>query len=171
MNIVDPSSIPSSACRGRRGSFVSSAVAQRQPERVLDSFSQVARRLRAAAAQSYARFEVGSTQAKFLRQLAQDAPLSQAELARRTVTDPTLTGRVLETLIERGWVQRRRSRDDRRKYLLELSKSGQRARAQVETARRKVARRMQRALDQRDLSDFERIAHKLLAAFPAPSDD
>jgi DNA-binding MarR family transcriptional regulator len=135
---------------------------------VLDSFSQVARRLRAAAAQSYAAFEVGSTQAKFLRQLGQDAPLSQAELARKTVTDPTLTGRVLSTLIERGWVERKRSRDDRRKYLLELSPAGQHARSRVETARRKVARRMQATLDARDVRDFERIAQKLLAAFPLP---
>lgn len=139
-----------------------------EPERVLDSFSQISRRLRAAAAHSYASFEVGSTQAKFLRQLGQDAPLSQAELARKTVTDEALTGRVLKSLIDRGLVQRKRSRDDRRKYLLELSAAGQSARARVESARRALARRMHSTLDQRDLSDFERIAAKLLAAFPAP---
>ncbi len=104
MNIVDPSSIPSSRPRlralVRRDSL--SGVARPEPQRVLDSFSQVARRLRAAAAQSYASFEVGSTQAKFLRQLGEDAPLSQAELARKTVAEPTLTGRVLQPLIERG---------------------------------------------------------------------
>jgi DNA-binding MarR family transcriptional regulator len=138
---------------------------------VLDSFSQVARRLRAAAAHSYASFEVGSTQAKFLRELGQGVPLTQAELARQTVTDEALTGRVLQTLIERGWVLRTRSRDDRRKYSIALSAAGERARAQVEAARRKLARRMQTVLDARDLQDFERIAGKLLAAFPAPDDD
>jgi DNA-binding MarR family transcriptional regulator len=173
MNIVDVST-SSSSRRGLRGSssWISlCGVARRESQQVLDTFSQVARRLRAAAAQRYASFEVGSTQARFLRQLGQDAPLSQAELARKTVTDPTLTGRVLQTLIERGWVERRRSSDDRRKYLLELSASGRRARARVEAAREQLARRMQATLDQRDLKDFERIAAKLLSAFPAPNDD
>jgi DNA-binding MarR family transcriptional regulator len=172
-NIVDPSSISSSRgpVAGRRDQHYPEAMARPEPQRMLDSFSRVARRLRAAAARSYATFEVGSTQAKFLRELGQAAPLTQAELARKTVTDEALTGRVLQTLIERGWVQRKRSRDDRRKYLLELSAAGERARARVDSARRKLSRRMQATLDQRDLNDFERIAGKLLAAFPAPDDD
>lgn len=149
-------------------------MARRQPDQVLDSFGALARCLRAAAARSYESFEVGSAQAKFLRQLGKDAPLSQAELARKTVTDPTLTGRVLKSLVERGWVRRKRSRDDRRKYLLELSAAGERARQRVEAAREQLARRVEATLDRRDVSDFQRIAGKLLAEFqpaaPGPGD-
>jgi hypothetical protein len=46
--------------------------------------------------------------------------ISQADLARATDTDPRLTGRALETLLLRGWVRRKRSKEDRREYILEL---------------------------------------------------
>ncbi len=120
--------------------------------------------MRSVAAQAYADFEVGSTQAKFLRYIGQKSGISQAELARATVTDPTLTGRVLDTLVERGWVERKRSDEDRRQYVLELTASGQRARKRVDEARRRVAERMVAALEDRDLADFERIAKRLLSA-------
>jgi len=131
----------------------------------MDRFSAVARCLRSAAAQTYGTFEVGSTQAKFLRQIARTSGISQAELARATATDPTLTGRALETLIERGWVRRKRSQQDRRQYVLELSAAGQRTRARVEKARSGIAQRAVAALDARDLAAFDRIAEKLLDAF------
>lgn len=131
----------------------------------MDRFSAVARCLRSAAAQTYGTFEVGSTQAKFLRQIARTSGISQAELARATATDPTLTGRALETLVQRGWVRRKRSQQDRRQYVLELSASGKRTRAKVEKARAGIAQRAVAALDTRDLEAFERIAEKLLATF------
>ena len=82
---------------------------------------------------------MGSTQARFLRHIGDHSRSSQADLARATASDPTLTGRVLQSLIARGWVVRRRSDEDRRQYLLELSASGRRARARVEAARMRRA--------------------------------
>jgi DNA-binding MarR family transcriptional regulator len=142
-------------------------VARREPDEFLDAFSALARAIRGAAAQSYASFEVGSTQAKFLRQIGKTRGISQAELARATVTDPTLTGRVLETLVERGWVRRKRSSEDRRQYVLELSAAGARMRKRVEGARAHIAARMVTKLDARDWDDFERIAARLHAALTA----
>ena len=124
--------------------------------------------MRSVAAQAYADFEVGSTQAKFLRHIGRNSRISQAELARATVTDPTLTGRILDTLVERGWVERTRSDVDRRQYVLELTASGQRARKRVDEARREVAERMVAALEDRDIADFERIAKRLLAVLEGP---
>ena len=137
-------------------------MAKREAEHFLDRFGALARAVRLAAAQTYATFDVGSTQARFLRYLQQHPGSSQAELARATVTDPTLTGRVLESLVERGWVKRERSKDDRRQYVLELSAAGRRACARVDGARAEIAERMVTALEERDLRDFERIAGKLL---------
>ena len=142
-----------------------------EPDEVLDRFSALARSLRAAAAQTYATFEVGSTQARFLRYIDRHSQISQADLARATDSDPTLTGRVLETLIERGWVRRERSEEDRRQYLLELSAAGKRASKRVTEARRQVARRMVAVLDDHDLEDFERITRKIRAAFEGPADE
>lgn len=108
---------------------------------------------------------MGVTQAKILRHIRRDSRLSQADLARALETDPALIGRGLETLIERGWVRRKRSEEDRRQYILELTASGQRACKRVEEARRGVAERVAAALDERDEEDFQRIAKKILAAF------
>jgi hypothetical protein len=79
--------------------------------------------------------------------------------------------RALETLVERGWVRRKRSEVDRRQYVLELTASGQRLRERVEGARAGIIERLANALDDRDVADFDRIAMKILAAFEAPSAD
>ena len=75
-------------------------------------------------------------------------------------------------MIERGWVRRKRSQEDRREYILELTASGQRMRARVEGARQGIIDRIAMVLDERDVEDFDRIAKKILAAFegPAPPD-
>jgi DNA-binding MarR family transcriptional regulator len=130
-----------------------------------ESFGAVTRCLRSVAAQAYATFEVGSAQAKFLRHIGRHSRISQADLARATATAPTLTGRALETLVERGWVRRKRSEEDRREYVLELTPSGQRARERVEEARAGIIDRIAKALDERDVEDFDRIAKKILAEF------
>ncbi|HTB75497.1 MAG TPA: MarR family transcriptional regulator [Polyangiaceae bacterium] len=137
-----------------------------------ERFTAVSRRLRGVAAQAYDAFEVGSAQAKFLRHIGRHSLISQADLARATETAPTLTGRALETLIDRGWVRRKRSEEDRREYILELTASGQRMRARVEEARQGIIDRIAAVLDERDIEDFDRIAKKILAAFegPAPPD-
>ncbi len=140
-------------------------VARREPHEVFELFTSVIRCLRSVAAQAYAAHDVGVAQAKFLRHIGQHSRISQADLARATFTAPTLTGRALETLVERGWVRRKRSEEDRRQYLLELTASGQRARERVEVSRGEIIQKLAAALDERDVEDFARIAKKILAAF------
>jgi DNA-binding MarR family transcriptional regulator len=167
MIIIDGSIIASMGAaktlRGLGPSSTPSAVARRDPDEFLESYRALARCLRTVTTAAYATFEVGSAQAKFLRHIGQDSRISQADLARATGTDPTLTGRVLEPLVERGWVRRTRSEEDRRQYVLELTAAGQRARQKVEEARKRIAARMAKVLDARDLEDFDRIVKKLLA--------
>ena len=144
-------------------------MSRRDPEKFLETVSALSSCLRGTAAQAYAELEVGSTQAKFLRHIAQNSRISQAELARATGTDPALAGRALETLIERGWVRRRRSKEDRRENLLELSALGERTRKKAEEARARVAAQVMAALSDRDVEDFERITKKVIAALaPKP---
>jgi DNA-binding MarR family transcriptional regulator len=131
-------------------------------------FGAVRKRITALAADAYAVVDLGSMQAKLIRQIGKHERMSQAELARATASDPTLTGRALATLIERGLVRRKRSDEDRREYVLELSAAGKRSRDQVERLRGKLAGRIGEALDDRDLEDFERIANKLLVALDTP---
>jgi DNA-binding MarR family transcriptional regulator len=139
-------------------------VAGRDPGEFLERVSAMHRSLRGAATESYAALDIGTTQAKFLRYIGRHSKISQADLARATVTDPALTGRALETLIERGWVRRKRSDEDRRQYILELSAAGQRARERVEEARERIAGKVLAALEERDVEEFERIVGKIVAA-------
>lgn len=139
-------------------------MARRDPHLFFDRFTEVMRCVRSVASRAYASFDVGSAQAKFLRHIGQHGGSSQAELARATDTLPTLTGRVVDTMVERGWVRRKRSTVDRRQYVLELTAAGERVRKRVEAARGEVIARMGAALDDRDVADFERIAQKILGA-------
>lgn len=141
---------------------------RRDPHEFIDTFGALSRCLRALAAEAYETIEVGSAQAKLLRHIGKHSRISQAELARATVTAPTLTGRALETLVERGWVRRKRSEEDRRQYVLELTASGQRTRERVEEARDGIVERVAKVLDAKDLEDFDRIVKKVLAAFADP---
>ena len=140
-------------------------MSKRDPHAFYDRLGAVMRALRSAAAQAYAPLDLGTAQAKFLRYIGEEQGISQAELARATVTAPTLTERALEPLIERGWVKRTRSEEDRREYVLELTAAGKRARDRVLAARETIIAQVARALDDRDVRDFERIAAKILAAF------
>lgn len=144
------------------------AVTERDAHQFYEHFSAVMRCIRAVAARAYATFEVGSAQAKFLRHIGRNSSISQADLARATDTAPTLTGRALQPLIEKGWVRRKRSEVDRREYVLELTAAGQRTRDRVEKARGELIDRLGTILDDRDLKDFERIAGKILAALGEP---
>jgi DNA-binding MarR family transcriptional regulator len=139
-------------------------MSRRDPTEFIDTFGTVRRRISALAAQAYAAIDLGPMQAKLLRHLGKHAPISQAELARITDSDPALAGRVLTTLIERGLIARERSTIDRREYVLELTPAGRRTRDKIEKLRSDLAARVVGALDPRDLEDFDRIAKKILDA-------
>jgi DNA-binding MarR family transcriptional regulator len=141
---------------------------RRDPTEFIDLLGAVKKRIGSLASQAYADADLGVLQAKLIRHLGPHSRISQAELARATDSDPTLTGRVLQALIERGLVRRERSDEDRREYVLELSAAGRRIHERVEALRAKVAERMVGVLDSRDLDDLERIANKFLAAFEDP---
>jgi DNA-binding MarR family transcriptional regulator len=143
--------------------------ARRDPTEFIDNLGALRRCMSALAAQAYAGagLGLGSTQAKLLRHVGAHGPISQAELARATGSDPALTGRALQTLIERGWVRRQRSDQDRREYVLEVGAEGRRALARVEKLRSDLAARVVAVLDARDLEAFDRLASKILTTFEA----
>jgi DNA-binding MarR family transcriptional regulator len=155
--------------RERAPSTSSMRVIRGAPQEFIESFGALSRCVRALANQAYASIEVGSAQAKLLRHIGRNSRISQADLARATDTAPTLTGRAIEPLVERGWVRRKRSEEDRRQYILELTAAGKRTRDRVETARAEVIAQIAAVLDEKDLEDFERITGKIIAAFGAVS--
>jgi DNA-binding MarR family transcriptional regulator len=142
-------------------------VPKRIAEEFLDTYGKLKRALSAAAAREYAQIELGSTQVRFLKQIGRSPGISQAELARATDTDPALTGRGLQTLLERGWVRRVRSATDKRAYVLQLGAAGKRMMTRVEATRGKLAERITAPLDEQDGEDFRRIVAKILAGIEA----
>ncbi len=142
------------------------APKRRAPAHFIDTLSALRRRLASVAEGAYAPFDIGPTHAKLLRTLGEHQPMSQADLARATRTDPALTGRLLLVLQDRGWVRRRRSREDRRAFSLELTPEGEDILAQVKKAREALSRRIEACLDDDDLDAFDRLVRKLLDAFP-----
>jgi len=141
----------------------------RDPTAFIDTFGSMRRRITALAANAYAAADVGPMQAKLVRHIGKRSPISQAELARVTESDPTLTSRTLQVLIERGLVRRERSGEDRREYVLQLTAAGKRTQARIEKLRSDLAAQIVGALDERDLADFDRIAQKILAATDQPA--
>jgi len=135
------------------------------PVGFIETFGALWRCLMLVSDESYAAERLWSVQARFLRHIGQHRGISQAELGRATDTAPTLTGRLLQTLLQRGLVRRTRSKQDRREYVLVLGASGQRMRRRVEEARARFAARVVAVLDRRDLDDFDRVANKLFDAF------
>jgi DNA-binding MarR family transcriptional regulator len=151
----------------RSATFV--GVQRHDSREFFELFADVLRHVRKVVEDGYADIDCGSAQAKLIRHIGAHSQISQAQLARGTDTAPTLTGRALESLIKRGWVRRKRSEEDRREYVLELTASGKRARERVEAALDVVAEQLARALDDRDADDFERIAAKILSEVKRPS--
>jgi DNA-binding MarR family transcriptional regulator len=72
------------------------------------------------------------SQAKLVRELAH--PQSQRELARRLHYDPSNITALADSLEERGLLERRADRADRRFRLLGLTSNGERLRAALETS-------------------------------------
>jgi DNA-binding MarR family transcriptional regulator len=139
-------------------------MAKRARTHFLDTFAGLRRGLASVIDEVYAPLGIGSTQAKLLRAVGASQPISQAELARATDTDPAAVGRALRTLVTRGWLRRRRSRDDGRAFSLELTPAGDAILKQALRARDALAVRMSASLEERDLVAFERIAKKLIDA-------
>ncbi len=139
---------------------------RRAPPPFLDTLSELRRRLAGVAGEVYGSLGIGATQAKLLRAVGEHQPMSQADLARATATDPALTGRALRTLLDGGWVRRRRSREDRRAFSLELTPEGEALFTRVKKARQALATRVDGCLDESDRAAFDRIARKLLEEFP-----
>jgi DNA-binding MarR family transcriptional regulator len=139
---------------------------RRAKSHFIETYAALKRRLTAVVDEAYAPLGIGTTQAKLLRMVGEGQPMSQADLARATGTDPALTGRALRTLLDRGWVRRRRSREDQRAFSLELTPEGEALLAKVLEARDALFTRVDACLDASELAAFDRIVKKLLDALP-----
>jgi len=127
----------------------------------IDSFLGMKRVVALVLCRATAKLGVGQAQVALLRELGRSGAATQATLARATMIDPSAAGRTFTAMARKGWIRRKRGREDRRESYVELTASGKRLVAQVEAVYAETAATMGALLDARDVAALERIRVKL----------
>jgi DNA-binding MarR family transcriptional regulator len=67
---------------------------------------------------------IGTHQAILIRELKNAGEISLTQLAGLTTSDLAATGRAIDALIKKGWVEKKAHPQDRRQWLISLTKEG-----------------------------------------------
>jgi MarR family transcriptional regulator, temperature-dependent positive regulator of motility len=110
-------------------------------------------------------FDISPGQYKALMTLSEAGPLCQQALAALIGVDPRNAVPVVESLAERGLIERDVDRTDRRRRLLTLSAAGRRMTADLESVGTQIEGEILRPLAP---ADTERLRAMLLAMLAAP---
>lgn len=114
--------------------------------------------------------DLGETQTWVLYALATGTQLT-GELARRFhVTTPTIT-RMVDSLVERGYVERRPDREDRRRIYLELTEAGSQVARYTHEQFRASVERFLSPLAEWQLADIVRACGHLQSLLPGEGYD
>jgi len=111
---------------------------------------------------------VGVSAAHALMELAQEAPLSHGELARRLRLEKSTVSRLVKQLEQRGWVQQARDSLDGRVVRLALTEQGRQAADQLAAARAAKFARIAASLPAREQ---ETVLHALEVLMRAMNDN
>ncbi|GHF10362.1 MarR family transcriptional regulator [Streptomyces spiralis] len=122
-----------------------------------------------ASARALTPFGVDGRELAVLAVLAADRSLSQMEAAARLAVDRTTMVGLVDTLEEKGFVERRRSSRDRRKNIVELTPAGRDRLREAERAREEAERRFLAPLSPSGADQLLR-ALRTLAAAPRSAD-
>jgi DNA-binding MarR family transcriptional regulator len=90
--------------------------------------------------------------------------ISQIELARIGGFDQTLLVGVIDDLEERGWVVRQQSRDDRRKRVLQITRSGRTALADLLSKALENEKPARKALNATQMREFQHALDDIFRA-------
>ncbi|KOU77963.1 MarR family transcriptional regulator [Streptomyces sp. MMG1533] len=119
-------------------------------------------KLARTSAMALAPYGVDGHELAVLVVLSGDEPLSQVEAAARLGIDRTTMVSLIDGLEDHGLVARRRSPQDRRKNIVELTPAGRECLRQAERARRAAERRFLAALDEETASVLVRALRALV---------
>jgi DNA-binding MarR family transcriptional regulator len=131
-------------------------------ESLAEAFRSVARRLRQASAESLARWDVTPSQFRALRILLRDGPMRPSELAEHLRIVPRSTTEVVDSLQDKGLIERTRDPHDRRATLVALTQRGMRLGASIDAARGNDTERVFDRLSPADREHLARILRQLL---------
>jgi DNA-binding MarR family transcriptional regulator len=109
--------------------------------------------------------EVGESPGRFatLTLIARNPGISQTELSLAAGRDKSSLTPVVENLVRRGMVERKRMRDDRRTYRLNLTPAGQSTLTQLTQCARRHERILDGVIGMRDRKRFLQILKKIAA--------
>lgn len=109
--------------------------------------------------------EVGESPGRFatLTLIARNPGISQTELSQAAGRDKSSLTPVVEDLVRRGMVERKRMRDDRRAYRLNLTATGKKTLTQLTRCARRHERNLDSVIGLRDRKRFIQILKKIAA--------
>jgi DNA-binding MarR family transcriptional regulator len=109
--------------------------------------------------------EVGESPGRFatLTLIARNPGISQTELSLAAGRDKSSLTPVVEDLVRRGMVERKRMRDDRRAYRLNLTAAGKKTLTQLTRCARRHERILDSVIGLRDRKRFIQILKKIAA--------
>jgi DNA-binding MarR family transcriptional regulator len=116
-----------------------------------------------ASAQALAPFGIDGRELAVLAVLAAREPLSQVEAAGRLGVDRTTMVSLVDALEAKELVARRRSPQDRRRNIVQLTQAGQDCLRKAERTRKEVERRFLEPLSDPDATALVRMLQALVA--------
>lgn len=126
-----------------------------------EAFWAVAKRLRKASLESFARWDVTPSQSRALRALGRHGALRPSALSAHLRIAPRSTTEVVDDLEAKGLAQRRPDPGDRRATLIGLTERGVEVGRQIRAARGAEAERIFDRLSATDRTHLARILRKL----------
>jgi len=122
-----------------------------------------------SAFQAFSRLsaEVGESPGRFatLTLIARNPGISQTELSQAAGRDKSSLTPVVEDLVQRGLVERKRLDHDRRAYCLNVTREGKKTLATMTRCARRHERNLDRLIGLRDRKRFIQILKKIAAGF------
>ncbi|MFY9687713.1 MAG: MarR family transcriptional regulator, partial [Pseudolabrys sp.] len=109
--------------------------------------------------------EIGESPGRFatLTLIARNPGISQTELSLANGRDKSSLTPVVEDLVKRGLVERKRMDSDRRTYRLNLTPSGKKVLTMLTRCARRHERNLDRVIGERDRKRFIQILKKITA--------
>lgn len=155
---------PKPARRARNGSGVASSIKLGPLEHWIGFNLRMAQE---ATFQAFSRRsqEIGESPGRFatLTLIARNPGISQTELSHAAGRDKSSLTPVVEDLVRRGLVERKRMDKDRRAYSLNLTSEGKKVLTQLTRCARRHERNLDRVIGMRDRKRFLQLLKKIAA--------
>ncbi|MFC7047740.1 MarR family winged helix-turn-helix transcriptional regulator [Emcibacter nanhaiensis] len=117
------------------------------------------------------KFGIAPPEWKVLAHLNRFPDISAAEVADKTALDKVAVSRAVNSLLDKGLVERSYAREDRRRSILNLSDKGRETYNQIEPLVRDYESVLLNALDDEEKQDLDRLITKLTGRAEDSSSD